>query len=46
MVGECTSSVIILDASNTESDTKSSGNGMNARTVSHRRMCVDALTSL
>jgi len=46
MSGECTSSVIILDGTNAESDTKSSWKGMNARTIFHGRMCVDALTSL
>jgi len=33
MAGECTSVVIILDGSNTESDTKSSEKGMNAITL-------------
>jgi len=46
MVGECTSSVIIFDESNADKDTKSTGKGMNARTVFHGRMCVDALTPL
>jgi len=46
MAGEWTSSVVIVDKSNTKGDTKSSGKSMNARTVFHGRMCVDALTSL
>jgi len=46
MMGECTSSVIILDESNAESDTKSTVKGMNARSVFQRRMCVNTLTSL
>jgi len=46
MASECTSSVIILDASNAESDTKSSGKCMNARTVFPGPMYADALTSL
>jgi len=46
MAGEFTSNVIILDASNTESDTKSSGNGMNARTPFQGRVGVGALISL